>query len=195
MAELSISRTLLREAIKVLAAKGLVESRPRTGTRVRAREFWNLLDPTVLHLYCQVGDYASFARNFQQLRVIIEPEAAALEDAYRAMEAARDAKAWTPADLRFHEAILDATGNPFMRPLGALVSAALQTLISHSFAVSADPFKSLPAHQQVLEAIREQDEREARERMKALLADTALSVSKTIRAQRARSHARSYVAG
>src|SRR5689334_19201975 len=135
MAELGVSRTALREAIKILTANGIVESRTSSGTRVRPREHWNLLDPTILHLYCQVVEYSSFARSFQQIRVIIEPEAAALaaehrtrgqlaalEDAYRAMEAARDAKSWTPADLRFHESILDATGNPFMRPLGALIS-------------------------------------------------------------------------
>jgi DNA-binding FadR family transcriptional regulator len=102
------------------------------------------------------------------------------------MEASQDAKSWTPADLRFHEAILDATGNPFMRPLGALISAALETLITHSFAISTDPFKSLPAHREVLEAIGDRDDRLARDRMKALLADTALSIAKTVRAERIR---------
>lgn len=197
MAELDISRTVLREAIKILAGKGLVESRTRSGTQVLPREEWNLLDPTILRLYCQVVEYGSFAHSFQQIRVIIEPEAAALaarhrnreqlaaiEAAYCSMEAADDAKSWTPADLRFHEAILDATGNPFMRPLGALISTALGTLISHSFEASSDPFKSLPAHRQVLDAIRERDERQAREHMKALLAGTALSISRTLKAER-----------
>lgn len=208
MAELDISRTALREAVKILTAKGLLESRTRSGTRVRAREHWNLLDPTLLRLYCEVVEYGRFAQHFQDIRLIIEPEAAAraaefrtrpqlarLEHAYRAMEAARDAKDWTPADLSFHEAILDATGNPFMRPLGALISAALETLIAHSFAVSRDPFQSLPAHRRVLEAIREHHASAARQRMRALLADTALSVSKSIRAQRAGFSARDHVTG
>jgi DNA-binding FadR family transcriptional regulator len=199
MAELDVSRTVLREAIKNLAGKGLVESRTRSGTQVLPREEWNLLDPTILRLYCQVVDYSSFAHSFQQIRVIIEPEAAALaarhrtrdqlaaiETAYSSMEAADDAKSWTPADLGFHEAILDATGNPFMRPLGALISAALGTLISHSFEISADPFKSLLDHRHILDAIRKRDERQARERMKTLLAGTALSISKTVKAERGR---------
>jgi DNA-binding FadR family transcriptional regulator len=199
MVELDVSRTVLREAIKILAGKGLVESRTRSGTQVLPRGEWNLLDPTILRLYCQVVEYGSFAHSFQQIRVIIEPEAAALaarhrsreqlaaiEAAYCAMEAADDAKSWTPADLGFHETILDATGNPFMRPLGALISAALGTLISHSFEVSSDPFKSLPAHRQVLDSIRKRDERQAREHMKALLAGTALSISKTVKAERGR---------
>jgi DNA-binding FadR family transcriptional regulator len=197
MEELCISRTVLREAIKVLAAKGLVESRPKTGTRVRPREQWNLLDPTVLHLYCQVVEYSTFAASFQQVRVVIEPEAAALaaehrsrlqlnalEEAYQAMEAAKEIVGWTAADLRFHEAILDATGNPFMRPLGALISTALETLLSHSFKSSPNPFESLKAHRRVLEAIRDKDVNRARVSMRALLASTALSISRTIRLQR-----------
>lgn len=203
MAQFDVSRTVLREAIKILAAKGMVESRTRTGTRVLPRERWNLLDPTVLGLYCQVVEYGGFAQSFQQIRMIIEPEAAALaalnrtrsqlaqiDEAYHAMEMAEDAKSWTPADLRFHEAILDATGNPFIRPLGALISAALETLIAHSFDISPDPFKSLPAHRQVLDGIRRRDEYQARERMKALLESTALSISKTVKAERGSRQAR-----
>lgn len=203
MTELDVSRTVVREAIKILAGKGLVESRTRAGTQVLPREEWNLLDPTILRLYCQVAEYGTFAHCFQQIRVIIEPEAAALaakhrsraglaaiDAAYGSMEAANDAKSWTTADLRFHESILDAGGNPFMRPLGALISAALGTLISHSFEISPDPFKSLPAHRKVLDAIRARDERQARESMKALLAGTALSIAKTTKAERRRNSTR-----
>jgi DNA-binding FadR family transcriptional regulator len=197
MEELRISRTVVREAIKILAAKGLVESRPKTGTRVRPREQWNLLDPTVLNLYCQVVEYPTFAANFQQVRVVIEPEAAALaaqhrtrlqlnalEEAYQAMKAAKEIEGWTAADLRFHEAILDATGNPFMRPLGALISTALETLLAHSFKSSPNPFESLGAHRRVLEAIRDKDADGARVSMRTLLASTALSISRTIRMHR-----------
>jgi DNA-binding FadR family transcriptional regulator len=201
MEELRISRTVLREAIKILSAKGLVESRPKTGTRVRPREQWNLLDPTVLHLYCQVVEYSTFAASFQQVRVVIEPEAAALaaahrtrpqlnalEEAYEAMEAAKEITGWTAADLRFHEAILDATGNPFMRPLGALISTALETLLAHSFKSSPNPFESLEAHRRVLETIRNKDVDRARASMRDLLAGTALSISRTIRMQRRSRH-------
>jgi DNA-binding FadR family transcriptional regulator len=204
MAELDISRTVLREAVKFLAAKGLVESRTRSGTRVLPQEYWNLLDPTVLRLYCQVVEYGNFAQNFQQIRVILEPEAAALaarhrtkahlaaiEGAYSAMEAAQDVSGWIPADLRFHEAILEATCNPFMRPLGALVSTALETLIAHSFETSANPFDSLTEHQAVLDAIRRQNEAQARKSMQTLLAGTGLSISKTVKAQRRRHPSRS----
>jgi len=200
MAELNVSRTLLREAIKILAAKGLIESRTKSGTRVRSRKHWNLLDSTVLDLYCRVVDYSDFARSFQQIRLIIEPEAAALaaeqhharqikalDDAYRAMAGAGDINVWTDADLRFHEAILDATGNPFMRPLGSLIRTALETLLFQSAKGSANPFNSLMEHRHVLEAIRKRDSSAARRAMKTLLAGTGLSISKTVKSERRRS--------
>ena len=197
MAELKISRTVLREAIKVLGAKGLLTARPKSGTHVRPARHWNLLDPVILELYCRVVDYSEFARNFQNLRVIIEPEAAAmaamhgnkaqlklLSAAYAAMDAAKDLKTWTAADLHFHEAMLEATGNPFMQPLSSLIRAALNTLLFHSAETAANPFDSLSDHKRVLDAILRHDAAGAREAMKMLLAGTELSVSKALRSGR-----------
>ncbi|MBS0280807.1 MAG: FadR family transcriptional regulator [Proteobacteria bacterium] len=197
MAELRISRTVLREAIKILGAKGLIVSRPKSGTQVRPSRYWNLLDPVVLDLYCRVFDYSEFAQNFQKLRVIIEPEAAAmaasgrnerqlrgLEEAFAAMKAAEDIADWTAADLAFHEAILEATGNPFMQPLGSLIHAALNTLLFHSADTSANPFDSLKDHGSVLEAIRRRDAAAARQAMGRLLAGTGLSISKAVKSAR-----------
>src|ERR671936_329887 len=101
--EPAVSRTVLREAIKVLAAKGLVESRPKIGTRVRPRRDWNLLDPDVLAWQIEAGPDAHFLGQALELRRMIEPAAprlaakraapeqvAALYDAYEAMAAAGD---------------------------------------------------------------------------------------------------------
>ena len=98
---LPASRTVLREAIKVLAAKGLVESRPKTGTRVRPRHAWNLLDPDVLAWQQDGAAPAAFLRKLTEVRLIVEPAAAelaaqragatelqAIDEAYRDMEAA-----------------------------------------------------------------------------------------------------------
>ncbi len=76
--KLKVSRTALREAIKVLAAKGLVESRPKIGTRIRPRDHWNMLDPDVLAWQFASDDVARFADDLFEVRQIIEPAAAAL---------------------------------------------------------------------------------------------------------------------
>src|SRR5207249_5155549 len=117
------SRTVLREAIKVLAAKGLVESRPKTGTRVRPRPSWNLLDPDVLAWQREGASPAQFLRKLTEVRRIVEPaaaelageranarEVAGIEEAFRHMESALavravDYEAFDIADMRFHRAI------------------------------------------------------------------------------------------
>src|SRR5215813_13195899 len=96
--DLPASRTALREAIKVLAAKGLVEAKPKTGTRVRARDAWNLLDPDVLAWRQEGAPPAKFVRTVTELRAIIEPGAAALA-ASRLSETAMSALHTAYADL------------------------------------------------------------------------------------------------
>ncbi|HMC15417.1 MAG TPA: FadR/GntR family transcriptional regulator [Albitalea sp.] len=183
--ELGISRTALRESVKVLAAKGLVESRPRIGTRVRASESWNMLDPDVLAWRCATSPGPEFILQLNQMREIIEPASAGLaaqhrtqaqlrkiEDAFAAMAAAPDIDAWVGADLEFHIAILDATDNPLLLPLGAMIGSALETLLGMS-ARRAGNFKvGLPEHGKVLEAIRRQQPAAASREMVGLLADT-----------------------
>jgi len=183
--ELGVSRTALRESVKVLAAKGLVESRPRIGTRVRANEDWNMLDPDVLAWRCATLPDAHFVLQLNEMREIIEPASAGLaarnrslvqlrhmEDAYAAMAAAENIDDWVAADLQFHSAILAATNNPLLRPLAAMIRTALESLLGLSARKAGDFRVALPDHQAVLEAIRKQDGDAAHRRMAALLADT-----------------------
>ncbi|HEX6703140.1 MAG TPA: FadR/GntR family transcriptional regulator [Albitalea sp.] len=183
--ELGVSRTALRESVKVLAAKGLVESRPRIGTRVRANEDWNMLDPDVLAWRCATLPDARFVMQLNEMREIIEPASAALaarnrnqaqlrhiEDAYAAMAAAENIDDWVSADLQFHIAILSATNNPLLRPLGAMIGTALESLLVLSARKAGDFKVALPEHAAVLEAIRRQDSDTAQQRMAGLLADT-----------------------
>ncbi|NJR12763.1 FCD domain-containing protein [bacterium] len=116
-----------------------MESRPKTGTRVRARHDWNLLDPDVLAWQLAAGPVDRFVRDLMELRQIIEPQAAAIaarqakapeiraiEDAYRQMEKSADRpEHWAEHDIRFHRAILLATGNELLSALAATIEAAL----------------------------------------------------------------------
>ena len=126
-ARFSVSRTALREAYSVLAAKAMIVARPKIGTRVRAKADWNMLDPEVLSWHLQTTPTESFVAELFVLRQMVEPQAAALAatarshttieriaEAYRRMEQFKDgAGDLIGADLDFHMGILDATGNHF----------------------------------------------------------------------------------
>jgi DNA-binding FadR family transcriptional regulator len=183
--ELKVSRTALREAIKVLAAKGLVESRPRIGTRVRAIDLWNQLDPDVLAWRCRSLPDARFLEQLTEMREIIEPAAAQLAARHRtseqmaemdralaAMAAAKRIGLWVQADLEFHRAILNATGNGLLMPLAALIATALESLLGLSARKAGDFRVALPDHVRVRDAIRAQDTQAAGQAMSFLLADT-----------------------
>lgn len=196
-ASFGVSRTVLREAVKVLASKGLVEARPKIGTRVRPRADWNMLDPDVLVWQCAGPGLPGVAEDLMEIRRVVEPHAAALAAgrasdaeiaaiaaAYADMERAPDIESSVDPDVRFHLAIMDATHNAFLRPLGALIRAALRA----SFRLSKMPpgahERSMPRHKAVLDAIRDRDPEAARAAMRDLLdhaAEDIRNAKETIR--------------
>jgi DNA-binding FadR family transcriptional regulator len=190
---LQVSRTALREAVKVLAAKGLLEPRPRIGTRVRPRGQWNLLDPDILAWRCATGVDAEFLRHLTELREIIEPAAASLaahshtpeqlEAMAAALQGMRRAPAiaqWVEADLAFHTAILQATNNPLLMPLAAIIGSALESLLGVTARSASDFKRALPDHQKVFEAIESRDAQAALHRMAGLLADSRSLMKQTL---------------
>jgi len=179
--------------VKVLAAKGLLEARPRIGTRVRSRDHWNLLDPDILAWRCATGVDAEFLRHLTELREILEPSAAALAAtsrspqqldavaaALQAMEAATDITQWVQADLAFHTAVLKATNNPLLMPLAAIIGSALESLLSVTARTSDNFNQALPDHRKVFEAIQAQEPQNALHRMAGLLSDTRSLIRQTI---------------
>ena len=181
--KLDISRGAYREAIKMLAAKGLVESRPKTGTRVLDRARWNLLDPAILRWAFAGRPDAKLVRDLFEMRAVIEPEVARLAAVRRtaeqlaAMEAALATMAerglgteeGRDADRAFHENLLAATGNQVMIALGASIGAAVAyTTIfkSRSAGFSRDP---VPDHYKVFRAIDRQRPSAAAMAMRELL--------------------------
>ncbi len=171
-AEIGVSRGVLREAVKSLVAKGMLHVRPRTGTRVLPPEHWNHLDRDVLR-WKQAGDATALLRDTTELRRIVEPEAArlaadragpddvrALYDSLAAMEAAAAEPGrggYVEADIAFHRALLDASGNRLLGSLGRAVDIALE----HSFLVSTQTpgavEASLPGHRAIVRAVEARD--------------------------------------
>ena len=164
---LHVSRTAYREAVRILAAKGLVESRPKTGTRVSERSKWHLLDPDVLSWIFEHDPEDALLASLFELRKIVEPEAAALAAQRRdqshidrmahalegmaehtlATEEGRD------ADQDFHAALLDASGNPFLTTLTSGVGAAVAWTTVFKQRSSPLPRDPVPDHQRVYEAV------------------------------------------
>lgn len=179
-----VSRSVVREAVKMLAAKGLLTARPRKGTSVQPAIHWNLFDADVLRWLLERKFSLALLRQFTELRIAIEPAAAALAArassgagrqgiaaGYARMEAAeRGDDDPLEADIAFHIAILDATANPFYMQFRDVVSTALRTSIRFT-----NRFKgrtaSLPQHYQVLAAIKTGDDAGAQAAMFALIDD------------------------
>lgn len=185
--EISVSRTAYREAVKVLTAKGLVEARPKSGTRVAPRDAWNLLDPDVLSWHFRADPNETFIRDLFELRCFVEPSAARLaalrrtpadlariEAGYRGMiENPPYAEATIRADLAFHEAIFAAAGNSTLQCLASVVSSAIQwSLLLKSADDKSFFVASLPDHERVLDAIIRRDGELAAARMSALVIDS-----------------------
>lgn len=192
--ELGVSRTVIREAIKVLAAKGLVESRPKTGTRALGRAHWSLFDPDVLAWQVQVGPDPAFFADLVEVRDFIEPRAAEIA-ADRAtaderatlmrlqeeMEAAgADPAASMRVDLALHEAILRATHNGLLAQMTGAVLTALGAGPASAFPASNGPESTNRAHRLVVEAIGRADPAAARASMEALIASTAREAGRVV---------------
>jgi len=168
--QLGVSRTVVREATKVLTAKGLVESRPKRGTVVLPRANWRLLDPDVLAWQTELGGNDEFVKNVFEVREIIEPaaaklaaeratpeEAEAIKRAYAAMEQASDQGDYLQADIRYHELMVSATHNDHLIQLTAAFTSALQAglraTIRNDREWSTFMNFSLPLHRAVLDAV------------------------------------------
>lgn len=190
------SRNLVREAIKMLASKGLVESRKKAGTRVCPRADWQMLDRDLLTWRLEIGPEIDFAHNLLALRRAIEPAAASaaalhqdrpaiadIRTAFTEMVAAgTDRRRFADPDLRFHKAILAATGNEFMTAFGSMIEAALAAFIAISLRHREAPGPSIPMHEAVLVAIEAGDAEAASAAMLALLARTSANIEKDAKA-------------
>lgn len=188
--ELGVSKTVVREALRVLAAKGLIDSRQKRGTYVRPRERWNLLDSDLLRWQGQGVPDGAFLDNLAEVRAIVEPagaglaalrrddaDLAAMADALDRMAAAgTDATAVVEADLAFHRALLAAAHNELLTRMEVVIEAGLRVRdeIVHSAEEWSD---SVPAHRAVHDAVAARDPEAAAEAIRALLAQASADLA------------------
>jgi DNA-binding FadR family transcriptional regulator len=165
--ELGVSRTVVREAVKSLVAKGIVSTGPKVGTRVLPEDRWNWFDPDVIIWQSRVGLTPEFLRDLQEMRRTVEPAAIRLaalnatpaniadaEAAYEGMrKAIEEGGDYVSHDLKFHQALLLASGNRMMVQMSKALSALLRTSFEISTKIKGGPKESLPLHRAVLDAV------------------------------------------
>lgn len=180
----AVSRSVTREAVKMLTAKGLLSARPRQGTIVQPVSNWNLFDPDVLRWLLDRKFSIDLLRQFSQLRSAIEPAAAALaataaDEAGLAMIRAGFARMEVAeagdddsleADIAFHVAILRASANPFFDQFRDVVGTALRTSIRFTNRIKGRT-ADLAQHGAVMEAIARRDPVAAQTLMATLIDD------------------------
>lgn len=168
MHRFGVSRTVVREVIKTLTAKGLVVSKTKVGTRILASDHWNMFDADLLSWRADNGFDADFLAHLFEIRLAIEPNAAALAAERRSEDdlvrlhalvtqmaaADHDAISFANVDVDFHLAVANAARNPFMRSIGAVIKTALM----HAFRIAtpidaADRAVTAAAHGRIVSAI------------------------------------------
>ncbi|MBI3533634.1 MAG: FadR family transcriptional regulator [Burkholderiales bacterium] len=165
--ELGVSRTVVREAVKSLIAKGLVSAGPKVGTRVLSQDQWNWFDPDIIAWQAQAGLTPEFLRDLMDLRRVVEPAAmrlaaqrampediAFVEEAYAGMaRAVNEGGDYVTHDLRFHQGLLRASRNRMLMQMSKALGALLHTSFELATKKKDGPARSLPLHRAVLDAV------------------------------------------
>jgi GntR family transcriptional regulator, galactonate operon transcriptional repressor len=197
--QLGVSRSILRESIKVLVDKGILEVRPRSGTRARPRAEWNLLDPDILAWQAELEPDAGFMRDLCEVRLAIEPTAssfaalralpgdlAAIEQCLKAREerAGRaDPEEAIDLDLRFQCAVVAASHNALFRNLNDIIREPLRAVLSYTVRLPASVALEAEGHRALFEAIRDRDPLAARTVSADLVGLAMLAVEQVIRSR------------
>ncbi len=185
LAQFGVSRTVLREAIKTLAAKGLVAARARTGTVVTPPEQWNMFDADVLSWKTAQGMDQTFHGDLTEIRLALESRAAALAARHRgegdlvemraAIDLMRNAtgsrRQFAEADLAFHQAIAKASGNVLLRSVSGVIETALVASFTMSSPIHDMALHELnvSSHERIVDAIEARSEEDAAAAMLAVI--------------------------
>lgn len=181
VARFGVSRTLVRESMRTLAAKGLVVIRPGIGTRILPPDSWNLFDPEVFRWRRAVGIDGGFVDRLIDFRLAVEPFAAQtasnepnfpvsdLEHCYQRMtEGVQGIGSYVDADVSFHRTLILGGHNPFFIQLLPLLSNALNLIIELTGDIRRSE-QALPLHLDIIEAIKSRDGTRAAASMREMI--------------------------
>ncbi len=196
--ELGVSRTVLRESMKVLADKGMVEMRPRTGTRARPRSGWRLLDPDILAWQAEVAPDIRFLRDLSEVRLAIEPTAAGFAairatadevDAIEASLARREAlaakahEAIVERELEFHAAVVAASHNPLLVQLSATIREPLRASLLATRPSTTNAALALKAQRDLLDALRRRNAVSAKQAAEKAVGVAMIAIEEQVEAE------------
>lgn len=195
---LGVSRTVVREAVKSLVAKGLLVTGPKLGTRVQPAEQWNWFDPDVVAWHGRAGLAPAFLRDLQELRRVVEPAAARLaaerataedlaqlEAAFSGMKAAVEQGGdYVRHDLAFHQGLLRASRNRMLVQMGKALSALLRTSFELSTRRPDGAARSLPLHRAVLDALAAREPAQAERAVWTLINGAAADIEAVLTSRR-----------
>mgnify|MGYP000942395557 FL=1 len=196
--ELGVSRTVIRESVKSLVAKGLIQTGPKVGTRVRPSSQWNWFDPDVIGWQAKAGLTPEFIRDLQDLRMIMEPAAIRLaaqraseqdiseiEQAYAGMvDAVENGGDYVRFDLLFHQGMIRASHNRMLEKMDQALGALLRTSFEISTVKKNGPRDSLPMHRAVLDALIAHDADRAEDAIILLIEDAHKDMAQVLKARR-----------
>ncbi|MEX3653923.1 FCD domain-containing protein [Mycolicibacterium fortuitum] len=191
-AEHEVSRSVAREAIRVLESMGMVESRRRVGITVQPSRKWNVFDPRLIRWRLQAGDRTALLASLSELRRGFEPAAAALAarranpDQCRVLAAAvsdmvvhgrsGNLDSYLLADKVFHQTLLEASGNEMFRALNDVVAELLAGRTEHGLMPDSPKPAAIELHDEVAKAIRLRDADTAEQAMRAIIDEAATAV-------------------
>lgn len=195
--EEDVSRTVVREAVKVLVGKGLLDARPKYGTFVRERAAWSLLDPEVMRWRSAEHPDAQLLRELSEIRTILEPviarlaaerrspeQVSALREAFTSMSDTMETlEQHVESDLQFHWLIATATGNELLQQLASLLQPAQRSRDALAFEHLGHDHAFLDAHREVLESIEAGDPAAAETAMRALVVVASEDIDRILRSQ------------
>ena len=196
--QLGVSRTVVREAVKSLVAKGLVSTGPKVGTKVMDTDSWNWFDPDVIAWQGKTGLTPEFLRDLQELRLAVEPAAIKLaaqrasaqdiaeaESAYEGMRrAVEQGGDYVSFDLRFHQGLLRASGNRMLVQMSKALGALLRTSFEISTSRKDGPRSSLPLHRAVLDAVIAREPARAERAVMVLINGAHLDIEQVLGSRR-----------